>query len=108
MKLPDKLAQVWQDRAVEEPAGWFVKHYNEAVERIEDRTDDPRNPYYYGPEFDGSGFQGLDGPIINDEFSELKPDDARKIAFEMLALADLAEIAPLPDQGEQSTPKDQR
>lgn len=97
MKYPDDLNAIWQDRAIApNRAGWFTAGYEAAIERIEDHTDDPRNPYYYGPKFDGSGFQALDGPLVNDEFCELKPDEAREIAFEMLALADLAEIAPRP------------
>lgn len=88
MNPPDALRQVLVDR----DDSWFREQYDQAVGRIEDRTADSRNPYFYSPTNEMSSYFG---PVVLDDFGgEMTPETARKAAFELLALADLAPLTP--------------
>lgn len=55
MNFPDELRPLLIERIGKNP-GWFADQYAKAVERIEDRTSDPENPYYYSALNDQSAF----------------------------------------------------
>lgn len=65
--------------------------YLDAVDRIEDFTDDVGNPYYLAPHEDLQYIPGGDVILIGPDCEPLGPDEARMIAFELLVLADMAE-----------------
>ena len=89
-ELPPSLKALWRDRH----AAWWKQHYEDAVARIEDHTDVPENPYYEAPEAYHSAHWG---PLILDDVGgEMTPDDARRFAFDLLVLADLAPMTPEP------------
>lgn len=90
MEFPADLKTLMRDRH----AAWWKQHYEDAVNRIEDRTDDPENPYYLSPATEHSAYYG---PRVLDEFGEgMTPDEARRWAFDFLVLADLAPMTPEP------------
>ncbi|HEU4975711.1 MAG TPA: hypothetical protein VFT50_11520 [Baekduia sp.] len=82
-----------QARFADEPA-WFARHYEAAVARIEDHTNDEENPYYHSPAEEADAYYG---PVVLNEFGgEESPEEARERAFELLVLADLAPLTPAP------------
>ncbi len=95
MIFPQRLLEVWQKRIADDPS-WWSHAYEAAVDRIEDHSDDPSNPYWESPANESSA---CPGPVIlGFDGSEESPDELRARAFELLALADLAEIAEIPDE----------
>lgn len=94
MEFSADLKALWRDRH----AAWWKQHYEEAVARIEDRTNDPENPYYFSPTTEHASYYG---PVILDDLGgEMTPDEARRWAFDFLVLADLAPMTPEPQHGE--------
>lgn len=89
MKLPDELRRLLSDRhADNDGSPWWERQYLDAVERIEDRTDDPANPYWYSP---ADTMSAIPQEGIYDEYGgQHTPDELERRAFELLALADLA------------------
>lgn len=90
MEFPAALETILEQRH----GAWWKQHYEEAVARIEDHANHPENPYYHAPTANEDAFHG---PVILDEFGgESTPEDARRRAFELLVLADLAPLSPAP------------
>jgi hypothetical protein len=98
MKFPDQLRSLWESRAVgAQGASWFSKQYEEAVERVQDHTGDPTNPYYHAPADPSDAYNDDAGPHIFDEFGgESTIEETRARAFELLVLCDVAAFAPKP------------
>jgi hypothetical protein len=69
---------------------WYKHDYEAALARIEDHTNANESPYWFGPT---AGFDALsDEPVLSDETgTTYDPETVRKIAFELLVLADLAQ-----------------
>lgn len=94
MKFPDSLRALFIDRLTKNQA-WFADNYAAAVERVKDHSGDP-DPYW---ESQANEMSACPGPVLLDEFGgEETPTQARERAFELLALADLAEIAEIPPE----------
>lgn len=92
MDFPQELAERWQKRAVNEP-DFFRKGYEEALTRLEDYrgqiVGDTPNPHVTGPTDEHCA---VPGEIVYYDGGTSNPDEARRAAFELLALADLAEL----------------
>lgn len=92
MNQPDVITRLWQKRMFESPT-WWALQYEAAMSRIEDCTD-KEDPYWYSPatEHDTTVNDGM----VNDPYGgHADADEIRRCAFELLALADLAEVAAL-------------
>jgi len=90
-EMTDELRALWQRR---QDRPWFVNQYEAALARIEDHTGDPSNPYFEAPADGTSAIPGCE--VLADVMgSEMPVEEARSIAFELLALADLAETTPV-------------
>jgi hypothetical protein len=87
MDFPEELVELWRGRGAD-PA-WFKEHYEAAVGRLEDHRD-IEDPYVSGPH---DTFAALlrDGTIQDEIGGQMPVDRARDEAFELLALADIAE-----------------
>lgn len=90
MNLPDDLRVKLEARATSDPQ-WFPRGYEEAVARIDEHgPDEPGGPCCHAK---GVSMDALGNGDMTDEFGgDWTPDDVRRQAFEMLALADLAEV----------------
>lgn len=86
-EMTDALRAEWQRRWA--GGDWFTSRYEAALSRIEDHTDGD-NPYWLAPA-DGTSVVPGDSELFDEMGGEESPEDARKRAFEILALADLAE-----------------
>lgn len=87
----DALRAMWAARAAS-AGGWFAPQYEDAVARIKDETGDAENPYWLSPSDGTSAIPG-EGEIYNEYGGEEPIEEARRRAFEVLVLADLAEAA---------------
>lgn len=88
MTFPQRLLEVWQKRIADNPS-WWSHAYEAAVERIEDKTD-AEDPYWYSAD---SEYDATTDGMVNDPFGgHATPEETRRFAFELLALADLAEF----------------
>jgi hypothetical protein len=89
--MTDELRALWQGRAVmETSSGWFADGYEAAMRRIEDCTDLPDNPYWRSPADESSAIPG-DDTIWDEMGGPESIENARRRAFELLVLADLAQ-----------------
>ena len=89
-EMTDELRALWQSR---QDRPWFVNQYEAALARIEDHTDDDANPYFEAPADGTCAIPGCEA--LGDAMgSEIPIEEARSIAFQLLALADLAETTP--------------
>jgi hypothetical protein len=88
MKMTDELKQLWIDRAGKLPDGpnWLKDNYEAAVDRLQEHPDaryvSVRTP---GGWVVDRGLWAPNGDLLT-------PEEARRYAFEVLAIADLAEI----------------
>lgn len=99
MKLPEAFVRLWHSRGSAHPH-WLSEQYERAAERVQDRTNDhPQNRYYCNSAETHSVMLGE--PLVHDDAfgGYTSPDVIRKEAFEMLVLADLAEIQAVVDNG---------
>jgi hypothetical protein len=88
MKMTDELVQLWIDRAGAD-VNWLIANYEAAVAGVHDRSDEVEPVDYVGTSSDwGISRRGL----YDDQGLVVTIENARSIAFEILALADLAEI----------------
>lgn len=91
VEINDALHALWQERAViETKRGWFTGSYEAAMGRVEDCTDLPDNPYWRSPADESSAAPG-DDTIWDEMGGPESIENARRRAFELLVLADLAE-----------------
>jgi hypothetical protein len=106
VKYTDELRKHWQERAAANPA-WWTQNYNAALERVEDHSGDPENPYWWAPADDASLTLEPSGPdIMGFDGASETPQQTRERAFELLVLADLADsgTADAPAQSVEAAP----
>lgn len=88
MRMPDALATMLREK-LSKNIGYWAHEYEEAVERIEDHSADSENPYFHS---DADNSDALPGVLMDEMGGYETPEDARRRGFELLALADLAEV----------------
>lgn len=99
MEMPLELKKVWAIRAAlgidPRIGGWFTNQYEMAMARVEDHRGDASEtvqPYVLGP---SDQHVATAGEIVYFDGGTGDPEDARKGAFELLVLADMAQLMEL-------------
>lgn len=96
MRMPQALEVLIREKFGRD-LGWWAREYEAAVERIQDHTADPENPYYHAPGDESDAYNDDNGPHIFDVFGgESTIEETRQRAWELLVLCDLAPLTPKP------------
>lgn len=99
MKSTPELTAFCQARSLKstnEGGDWFIDEYNAAIERIRDYSPDIENPYFGSQSDDWCAIPpepslSRETVLMYGDGTEFRIDEARKMAFDLLVLSDLAE-----------------
>ncbi len=99
VEMTDELRALWNERMVFTASHWWTSNYESAMARIEVQgpPEDAAACWWQGSE--GVSVDLVGGSTWDCLVEPQSPDHARRCAFELLVLADLAE-ASLPRGGE--------
>lgn len=90
MEMPEPLAASLREK-LSKDLGYWARMYEEAVERIADETSNEENPYWGSSNEDACVIPG-DRDIYDEMGGGESADQARRRAWELLVLADLADL----------------